>query len=161
LSVEKDLAEPALNPRQGPIVGEGGLAQAVGSPAEAGQGGKPLRLVHDPILEHAPRPPLPRGLADGGPARTQSAAERPAGPEKAPPRKAAPPRTGAGGPQISLAVVEGEASIAARAAGLERDERIRLKAQIVRLLASRGLAAGAIRLNGQDVLPQSSREENK
>lgn len=73
------------------------------------------------------------------------------GPEAAPPR--APPRTATGGGALetllTLQAAEREVSLTARLERLSREERERLRSEIVQLLAAYGFSAGEIRLNGR------------
>lgn len=92
----------------------------------------------------SPKPPVARPGAATAP-RAELAERRPAGRAE---------RASALAARLSLHSSGQEAELVAQVRGLSGEERARLRAELVQLLARHGLAARSIRLNGEDGLSE-------
>jgi hypothetical protein len=158
--IEKAFAQATVDTARPEVArepaGRPSLSAAAAAPGSRPQPTEPFRTA----AQSAP----PRGPAVGrtvGPNEPVAAfsagagegLEARGGQPRAAARSSPPPAPGAAGatpsPQLSLRVAEAEASIVARVQALTREERARLRSEIVHLLARYGLSAADLRLNGE------------
>lgn len=120
------------------------VARAPG-PGAAAHIPKPRTSV--PATARAPQPPPAAFAQPGAPDEAPAGARQGAAVSRPPRDRTAP--GAAADVQLTLATASAEVSLAARLQALSRDERVRLRTEIIQLLVRHGFGAGSLSINGE------------